>query len=67
MKMQDQFEEDELVETRRIASVRIHVERAIGRLKVFHILNNIPNCMAGLANQIFFICTILTNFRKPLV
>ena len=67
MKTQDQFEEDKVVETRRIASVRIHVERAIGRLKSFHILNSIPNCMAGLANQIFFICTILTNFKRPLV
>lgn len=67
MKNVDQFDEDELLQTRRIASVRIHVERAIGRLKSFHILNNIPNWMAGLANQIFFICTILTNFKRPLV
>lgn len=37
MKNVDQFDEDELLQTRRIASVRIHVERAIGRLKSFHI------------------------------
>lgn len=65
MKTQDQFEEHEVVETRRIASVRIHVERAIGNLKNFHIFHSIPNCMAGLANQIFFVCTIFTNFKKP--
>jgi len=58
------FEENEMVQTRRIASIRIHVERAIGRL---HNLNNIPNCMAGLANQMFSVYTMLTNFRKPLV
>ena len=62
-----QLTEEELVETRRIASVRIHVERAIGRLKRFHILTNIPNCMAGVADRIFFVCTIFTNFLKPLV
>lgn len=49
-----QFTEDELVETRRIVSVRIYVERAIGRLKNHHILHNIPNCMAGMAYCIFF-------------
>jgi hypothetical protein len=38
-------QKNELVETRRIASVRIHVEWAIGRLKHYHILNNLPNCM----------------------
>jgi hypothetical protein len=67
MKLQPQLTEDELVETRRIASVRIHVERAIGRLKSYHILNNVPNSMAGLADRIFFICTVFTNFLKPLV
>lgn len=65
MKLQPQITEDELVETRRIA--RIHVEGAIGRLKNYHILNNIPNSMAGLADRIFFVCTIFTNFLKPLV
>ena len=51
MKLQPQLTEEELVETRRIASVRIHVERSIGRLKRFHILTNIPNCMAGVADS----------------
>lgn len=66
-KLQHQFEESELIQTRRIASIRIHVERAIGQLKSYRILNSIPNCMAGIANQTFFVCTMLTNFKKPLV
>ena len=66
-KLLPQLTESELVETRRIASVRIHVERIIGRLKQYHILNNIPNNMAGVADRIFFVCTIFTNFSKPLV
>ena len=67
MKLAPQLNENELVETRRIASVRIHVERAIGRLKHYHILNNMPNCMAAIADRIFFVCTVFTNFLKPLV
>lgn len=66
-KLLPQLTESELVETRRIASVRIHVERAIGRLKLYHILDNIPNCMAGIADRIFYICTVFTNFLKPLI
>ena len=66
-KLEPQLTENELVEIRRIASVRIHVERAIDPLKQYHILNNIPNCMAGLADRIFYVCTVFTNFMKPLV
>ena len=37
-----QFEENELLETRRIATLRIHVERAMGRIKNYHILDFVP-------------------------
>ena len=61
-----QLSEDELIMTRRIANLRIHVERAIGRIKNFRILSDIPVNMAGMAEQIFFICAILSSFTKPL-
>ena len=61
-----QLDDRELVETRRIASLLIHIERAFSRVKAFKILNNIPNNMAGLASEIFFVCAILTNFQPPL-
>ena len=67
MKTQDQFTEQELLATRRVASIRIHVERAIKRIKAFKILEVIPNCMAGISDQIFFVCSFLTTFQKPLV
>ena len=67
MKLCEQLNERQLIHTRRIASIRIHVERAIRRIKTYKIVENIPNCMAGLADQIFFVCTFLTNFQKPLV
>ena len=63
----DQFTQEEQVETRRIASLRIHVERAIGRIKAFHILQLMPNNVATLSSEIFYVCAFLTTFQAPLV
>jgi len=55
-------------ETRRIAAIRIHVERAIGRIKSFRILQGVlPLSLAGLANDIFHVCAYLSNFYPPLL
>ena len=62
-----QLTESERTITRRIASVRIHVERAIERIKNYQILHSIPNSMHNNVNQVFFVCAILTNFLPPLV
>ena len=62
-----QLSENDQVETCRITSVRIHVERAIGRIKMFRILESIPNAMHYVANQLFFVCAMLTNFQPTLV
>lgn len=69
LKGKGQFEEDELVEIRRIAKFRIHVERAIERIKNYHILDYVPVtlCSSGAIDQIFFVCAMLTNFLPPLV
>ena len=52
-----------------IASVRIHVERAIiGRMKQFKMLKGVfPLKMARLANQVITVCALLTNFQGALV
>ena len=53
---------------RRIASLRIHVERAIGRIKTYSILKGtIPLTMARVINQIIYVCAFLTNFQPALV
>lgn len=54
--------------TRRIAQARIHVERAIGRLKSYAILQNvIPLQMKPLYNQILRVCAMLCNLDNQLV
>ena len=54
--------------TRRIASLRIHVERAIQRMKKFRLLQGvIPISIASVANQAVFVCAALCNLLKPLV
>ena len=56
----DQLTAEESEETARIASVRIHVERSIGRLKNFHLLNGVlPLFLAPVSDQIFTVCCYL--------
>lgn len=54
--------------TRLIASLRIHVERAIQRMKKFRLLQGvIPISIAAVANQAVFVCAALCNLLKSLV
>ncbi|XP_068675419.1 uncharacterized protein [Montipora foliosa] len=64
----DQMTAAETEETMSIASVRIHVERAIGRIKTYHILDGtLPNTLSPYATQIATVCGFLTNFLPPLL
>eukprot|EP00795_Rhopilema_esculentum_P003942 gene3942-15273_t len=60
---QAQLRMNETEETARIASVHIHVERAIGRVNNYHILDDVlPLSLHSTANQIVTVCCLLTNF-----
>ena len=49
-----QLSSNELVETRRIASLRIHVERAMEQIKNFHIFDRpLPLAFRDTATQVF--------------
>ena len=68
MNGKDQLSAEEETETRRIASVRIHVERAIERVKNYRILQGrYPTSMIAELNKIWVICSYLINFLPPLV
>ena len=58
----------EVEENRWIDSVRIHLERVIGRIKNFHILDGVlPLSLKPLLNDIFATCSYLMNYHTPVV
>ena len=63
-----QLPADEMGRDRSIASLCIHVKRAIGRMKRYKILTGVfPLKMAHLTNQIVSVCAYLSNFQPALV
>ena len=55
------------METRRIASLRIHVERAIERIKNFQALHHISINTCVVTSRLVKVCTFLTTLMPPLV
>lgn len=64
----DKFTKHEVDITRSIASARIHVERTIGRIKEFRILQKVvPKSLVPIISQMTFVIGMLVNFQEPLV
>ena len=62
-----QLTEAEVKESQTIASVQIHVERAITKIKKSKALSHIPLILHGSLNQIWTVYCILCNFLPPLI
>ena len=63
-----QFTESEDTQTKTVANARIHVERAIGRLKEFSILQGpIPLNMIDLMESALIVCAAIVNLQPVLV
>ena len=59
---------EDVILTKRIVQLRIHVECAIGRIKEYRILQGmLPAAMWDTINQVVFVCCMLSNFNPPLV
>ena len=68
LKDKEQFDESEVIKTQTIAKHRIHVERAIGKVRNFLIFRSkLPISLLGTVNQIWTVCCLLTNFVEPLL
>ena len=64
----DQLDQSEVLETQTIAAVRIHIERAIQRIKRFKIIRNeISLSHHGSINQIWTVVCLLSNLLSPLI
>ncbi|XP_059471644.1 uncharacterized protein LOC132205139 [Neocloeon triangulifer] len=63
LKNKERFSSEELRNSERIAEIRVHVERAIRKIKEFHILDNtIPITLMPMIDRIWICCATLANF-----
>nr|CAH7769218.1 unnamed protein product [Callosobruchus chinensis] len=62
-----QFTPEQVRQTECIARARIHIERAIGRMKTYNILDFIPYALLPHADKVFQVIGALTNLQNPLL
>ena len=68
MEGRKQLPANEVLSGRKFASVRVHVERVIGRVKNFSILKDtLPITLSRIADQIVCVCCWLVNFQPVLI
>ena len=68
LKSGSQFSTDDVLRTKKVAKLRIHVERAIGRIKEFRIFHPvIPATMWDSTNELVYVWAMLCNFSPLLV
>ena len=68
LSMRGQMSNDDVKETQSIASERIHVERAINKIKSVHTFDQVlPMSLFGSINQIWTVCALLTLFQDPII
>lgn len=61
------FTKEEAESTYKIASVRIHVERIMQRLRTYRVLDKIPDHLFGYVDDILHICCVLVNLQPPIM
>lgn len=63
-----QFAESDVLKTQTVAQHRIHVERAIGKVRRFSIFSKpLPISFLGCANQLWTVCCAISNFMDPIL
>lgn len=64
----ERFSVEQGMENADIAQLRVHVERAFQRAKVFHILKNkFPQCLHAQADKILTVICALVNLETPII
>ncbi|XP_064462933.1 uncharacterized protein LOC135373797 [Ornithodoros turicata] len=68
LRQKKQFTKSEAMRTRKIAAARVHVERAIQRIKLFKILTHkLTWNMVPFADDVLLISAALTNLSRPII
>ena len=68
LQSQTQFSSQDVLQTKTIAKVKIHVERAIRRIKEFHLFDSdISLSTLGSVSQLYTVACLLTNFQGALI
>ena len=62
-----QFTKNEAIFSRKIAGCRIHVERAIERLRNYKILDNTDSRLRPFLSKIVQVWAVLVNFQSPII
>jgi len=63
-----QMPPEDIVRTQEIASLRIHIERAINKIKNFHVWARvIPLHQFGVVNQMWSVCAFLCNAQPNII
>ena len=64
----ESFSPREILESKGIASSRIHVETFIGRMKFFKLIRHVvPNTMIDVVSDVVRVCANLVNFSDPFI
>ena len=65
---QGEFSEDQVTKTQEFENLKIHVVRAMSRIKTCKILQSVfPANQAGLLNQIWVVCACLVSFQSQII
>lgn len=62
-----QFSPEEVEETYKVASVRIHIERIIQRIKQFHVFDKLPISLLKYKDEIIYVICALVNVENPII
>lgn len=63
-----QMDAENVILTQEIASLRIHIERAINKIKNFHVWDRVvPLHQFGIVNQMWAVCAILCNAQPNII
>lgn len=62
-----QFTKDQVIRNKEVASARVHVERAIQRMRIFQIVNFIPVNLRPHLNVLFKVVALFANAMPPII